>query len=637
MNKKLILMMSVLSLCVTVSGCSKNSNEINTNNNEVITKSDEIESIGEINTYIKLGTDISVEGNGATVESNKVIISSAGTYSISGKSADGQIIVEASKKDKVNLLLDGVDITSSNSAPIYVKNADKTVIALAENTENTITDGSNYVLEDEANNEPNAAIFSMDDLTIIGNGSLKVSANYNNGITSKDDLKIKEGNISVNAVSDGLRGKDSITISGGNITINAQEDGMKSTNIEETEKGYILIEGGNLNIKALQDGIQADNNVIINDGEINISTGSGSANASTSKNGSWGNWGRAPGENPQTDTTDTEGSDSTSAKGIKATNDIDINGGNITIDSSDDSIHSNNTLSINNGSISTSSGDDGIHANSSLEINNGTIDIQKSYEGIEGQTITINDGSISVIASDDGMNAAGGNDGSSTNGRPGQNSFASSSNGLITINGGNLLVNSSGDGIDSNGSIVMSDGTVIVNGPTDNGNGALDYDGTFDVSGGLLIAAGSLGMAQSVSQSSTQNAVIISIASQEANTLVNIKSTSGDEIITFAPSKAYQSVVVCSPLLKDNTSYIVSTGGESTGTNNNGLYVNGKYSSGTEVANFTVSGVLNSSTQSGVSTSGMGNPGGMWNSGTKPGGGKGSMGTMPNMNPPATQ
>lgn len=633
MNKKLILMMSVLSLCVTVSGCSKN----DINADKTTTKSSEIDSIGEIDTYIKLGSNTAVEGNGATVKNNKVIISSAGTYSISGKTTDGQIIVETSKNEQVNLLLDGADITCTDSAPIYVKSSDKTIIALADGTENNITDTSNYVLEDETSDEPNAAIFSKDDLTIIGTGSLKVSANYNNGITSKDDLMIKEGTITVDAISDGLRGKDSITISGGNITINAQEDGMKSTNIEEAEKGYILVEGGSLNITALQDGIQADNNVIINDGEINISTGGGSANSSTTQDGNWGNWGKGPDENTQTTTTTTE-SDTVSAKGIKATNDITINGGTINIDSSDDSIHSNATLTINNGSISASSGDDGIHADSSLEINNGTVNVAKSYEGIEAQTIIVNDGNVSVVSSDDGFNAAGGNDGSAINGRPGQNGFASTSSGSISINGGDIVVDASGDGIDSNGTITMTDGTVIVNGPTNNGNGALDYDGTFDISGGLLIAAGSSGMTQSISQSSTQNAVSIIVESQEANTLINVKSDTGENVITFSPSKAYQSVVVSSPLLKDNTSYIVSTGGESTGTNTNGLYTDGEYSGGSEVANFTVSGVLNSATQEGVNVGGMSTPGGMGNPGTrpnKPSGDKGSMGTMPNMAPPA--
>lgn len=614
MNKKLLAMLCALSLTVSVTGCSaktntttstnKNTTEVNTQT----TESSKSEELKDVDTYIELGESINIKGEGAKVENNIVTINSAGTYSLSGDLNDGQIVVSAGEEDKVQIQLNNANITNTKSAPIYVKSAKRVVIGLIDGTKNTITDGENYVFEGDITDEPNAAIFSKDDLTIIGTGSLVVNANYNNGITSKDDLKVEGGQITVNAISDGLRGKDSITILDGKVTIDAKEDGMKSSNTEEAEKGYIHIQGGTLNITSGHDGIQAETNAVISNGKINIVSGDGSKNSS--KNEDWGD--KQPGEMQSPDknnaTTTTEETDSTSAKGIKATSNITISGGDINIDSSDDSIHSNDTILIKGGKIKSSSGDDGIHADSKIEINGGDIDIAKSYEGIESQSITINDGNIKVVASDDGVNAGGGDDASSTSGRPGENNFNTSSTCEININGGSILVDARGDGIDANGSITMKGGTIIVNGPENNGNGALDYDESFDISGGTLIAAGSVGMAQSPSSTSSQNSVNVALSSQQANTIIHIEDEKGNDIVTFAPSKQYQSVVVSSDKLKKGSTYKVFYGGTSTGEVKDGLYTGGKYSGGTESESFTISeNVTNLGTSGGGF---MGGPGG---------------------------
>lgn len=597
MSKKLIAILSVISLCIGVTGCTNK--QANTNKTSI--SSERIENVN-VNATITLGDNISIEGNGADVEGNKVIINSAGTYRVSGTLSDGQIVINAGDEDNVELILNGANISCSNSSAIYVKNSKNTYIILADGTENQVTDGENYVLEDEATDEPNAAIFSKSDLFINGTGSLIVNANYNNGITSKDDLEIGDANISVTSVHDGIRGKDSITIASGNITINSQCDGMKSNNSEDEERGYVLIQGGTINITSGEDGIQAETNTIITGGDITIKSGGGSENSSKASS-SWGALGNPKDFGPQETTL--EETEKASAKGIKAVVGIKIDSGNIKIDSSDDSIHSNGNVEINGGSINVSSGDDGIHADSVIDINDGDINISKSYEGIEAETININDGNIKLVASDDGINAAGGNDGSSMNGRPGQNSFASSGNGTINLNVEDI-VDASGDGIDANGSIYMKEGTVIVNGPEDNGNGALDYDGKFEISGGLLIAAGGAGMAQSPSTTSTQNSVNI-FTSLSANTLIRIEDESGNEVITFAPSKNAQSVVISSPNIKTNESYKVYTGGESTGTSIDGLYSEGSYSGGTELESFTAASTV---TTVGQARGGFGEPGG---------------------------
>jgi hypothetical protein len=284
-----------------------------------------------------------------------------------------------------------------------------------------------------------------------------------------------------------------------------------------------------------------------------------------------------------------------------------MSGGTVSIDAFDDAVHSGDRITIGGGTITASSGDDGIHADSALEINGGTIEITKSYEGIESAAITLRDGTLRIVASDDGINAAGGNDGSSIQGRPGQNTFNPSSGISLTISGGYIVIDAAGDGIDVNGPITMTGGTVLVNGPTSNGNGALDYDGTFTMTGGDLIAAGSSGMAQAPGTLSTQYSVLVTFPSaQPAGTMVHIETEDGEEILTFVPTKAYQSIVFSSPQLEKGAAYTVYTGGSSTGTNTNGLVFGGIYTSGTQVTSFTLSGIVTNAGSAGTGLAGGG-------------------------------
>ncbi|MBN1640062.1 MAG: carbohydrate-binding domain-containing protein [Anaerolineae bacterium] len=531
------------------------------------------------------GNSIALQGSGATVEGTTVTITSAGTYQISGVLDDGQVVVDTEDEETVVLVLEGADIACSTSAPIYVANAEKTVITLAEGTQNSLTDGEAYLLEDPESGEPNAALFSKDDLTINGAGSLTVNANYDHGIVSKDDLKITGGTITVNAVGDGMRGKDAIAIKAGVVTVDAGGDGLQASNADEANKGVIVVEGGVLDITAGLDGMHAETRLAISGGTIAISSGGGSASSSSS-GGGWGDWGRPT---ARTDDGATE-----SAKGIKAGVDVTITGGTIRIDSSDDALHSNDSLTIGGGSITLASGDDGIHADAALEISGGKLVILKSYEGIESAAIVLGgDANVHIVASDDGINTAGGNDGSSIDGRPGQNAFSASANAHLAINGGYIAIDAAGDGIDANGPIDMTAGTVIIHGPTANNNGALDYAGAFNVTGGLLVAAGSAGMAQAPSATSTQYVVIHTFASAQAGgTMVHIESAEGREVLTFVPSKAYQSIVLCSPGLENGATYYVYTGGRSNGAATDGLYTGGAYTAGSQVASLTISGIV---------------------------------------------
>ena len=548
------------------------------------------------------GTTIQVDGSGVSVADSTATITAAGVYRLSGSLDDGQIIVETEDEGTVELILDNAAITNSSSAPIFVSSAEEVIITLADGSSNTVTDSTSYVFADAETDEPDAAIFSKSDLVISGSGSLTVNANYKNGIASKDNLTIENGVITVNTAADGVKGKDSVTILDGTLTIVSGSDGIQSTNDTDEEKGTVTISGGSLNITSSLDGIQAETDLLISGGDLTIVTGGGSANSSTQAG--WGN--------PGSDSTTTE-----SMKALKAGVNLTVSGGNINIDSEDDALHSNDSLSIDGGTLTLASGDDGVHADTSLVINNGNITISKSYEGIESAAITLNGGTIYITASDDAINVAGGNDGSAMGGRPGQNNFSDSGDYTLTINGGYIVLDAGGDGLDSNGTISMTDGVVIVNGPTNSGNGPVDYMGSFNISGGFLLAVGSSGMAQATSSDSSQYAVLYNYDSaQSAGTLIHIESASGEDILTFTPSKEYQSVLFSSADLQNGATYTLTSGGSASGSAQDGLYNNATVSGASQVTSFTISSVVTSlGTASNMMGGGGGRSGGPGGSG----------------------
>jgi len=534
---------------------------------------------GSAASFITLaGGSIRFDGAGGTADGNRVTIKAAGTYIVSGASTDGQIIIDLEEKGVVKLVLNGADITCPTSSPIYVKNATKTVITLAEGTENAVADGDSYVFEDADSNEPDAAIFAKDDLTINGSGSLTVTGNYNHGIVGRDDLKIVSGKITVKAVGDAIRGKDSIGLMGGTIAATAGGDGMQANNDVDTNKGYVDIQGGVIDIAAGEDGIQAESTLLLAGGDVTLSTGGGGADAGGSADAGGG--------------ADAGGTETT-AKGLKATGAVFVTGGTLVVDSSDDSIHSNNTIRIDGGDLTLSSGDDGVHADNALDINGGELTVVDSNEGIESAIITIKDGIVRVKSSDDGINVAGGAGDSSVSGRRGPGAFAVNENNKLYIDGGYVAIDARGDGVDCNGRIFMTGGTLIVNGPVSDGNGALDYLGEFTISGGYVVAVGSSGMAQAPSRSSALCSIMIGFDSaQAAGTLVHIADQDGNDMVTIAPTKEFKSVLLCSAEIREGATYTVYVGGICTGTVTDGVYSGGVYTPGTEYAVLTVSGVV---------------------------------------------
>lgn len=602
-------------------------------------------------TAISLGNEISVEGEGAGVEGLTITISNAGTYVLSGALADGHIIVDTQSSETVRLVLNGVEINSSENSPVHIKNAEKVVISLAEGTSNSISDTENYIFA-EGEDEPDAAIFSKADLTINGSGTLNVTANYGDAITSKDSLKIMEGNFVINAADDGIRGKDMVAIKDGDFTITSAGDGVKATNATDAGRGFILVEDGTFNINAEGDGFQAETDLHIIEGTYKITTGGGSVNGAvhvdSSKNGNKtfgtgtdmadkgsfaGGAGRpevnrtpeiagdtvtAPSKSPETpaaeDNTaaaESTAEDTVSTKAIKAALSINIDGGTFTVDSADDAIHSNETVIINGGTFNIKTGDDAVHADTYIEINNGQLNVEKCYEGIEGIEIVVNGGNIEIKSDDDGVNAS---DGSNTMAIPGSTDGSSVN---LTVNGGYIFISAQGDGLDSNGSMNITGGTCVVNALIGKGENALDYDDSFQVTGGTFATTGGASLG---SEQSTQNVVSMSFAAyQDADTLVAVLDESNNVVIAFAPDRSSNSVYMSSADLQTGEAYTLSYGGTISGEGTNGLYTSGTYSGGTLVTEFTIENQLTYINESGVTTSApVSSNGG--------GGGKGGMG-----------
>lgn len=513
------------------------------------------------------GASASISGNGASQKDGVVTIQQEGTYLVSGTLENGQLVVDAADTEKVQIVLQNVSIDCSDHAALFIKQADKVFLTLAEGTENTLSSGSSYALGDDDSNV-DGVIFSRADLTMNGSGSLAVNAAYKHAVVSKDDLVVTGGQYAIKAeTGGGLYGKDCVKITGGAFTIATGTDAIQANNAEKADQGYVYISGGTFDLTAGTDAVQAETVLRIDGGTFQITSGGGSANASIDKSGKdspgWGMWGPQSEQNPSQDAESTDTSDS--AKGLKAGASLSLRGGTFSINSSDDSIHSNGTVTITGGTLSLKSGDDGVHAGDALLIEEGTIKISQSYEGLEGLSVTIAGGNIQLTASDDGINSAGGSD-TAKQGRPGQNQFIVSEDSdiFIKITGGTINVDAGGDGLDSNGNLFVEGGTIYITSSADNGNGALDYEGAATITGGTIVAAGMSGMAQGFSDSSTQYSILNNFsASLSSGDAIVLKDSGGKVLASYTPAKAYNSVVVSSPDLKKGETYTLSAGSQS--------------------------------------------------------------------------
>ena len=215
------------------------------------------------------GDSASVQGAGAQASAAGVVISSAGTYIVSGELTDGQLLVDAGDDDKVQLVLAGATIHNEDGSAIYVRNADKCFVTLDAGTENNLSDGSSYALEDDFD-EPYATLFSRCDLTLNGSGTLNVTSAYRHAVCSKDDLVVVSGTYNISAVEDGLRGRDSVKVRDGVFTIQAGGDGIKSNKDDDPTKGFVSIDGGAFDIQAGDDAVQGKTLIRLAGGSLTV-------------------------------------------------------------------------------------------------------------------------------------------------------------------------------------------------------------------------------------------------------------------------------------------------------------------------------------------------------------------------------
>ena len=531
------------------------------------------------------GSSATTSSDSVQINGSTVIIKEEATYVISG-SLNGMLVVDAPDTAKLQLVLNGVDITSDASAALYILEADKVFLTLADGTTNTLVNGGSFVAIDD--NNIDGALFSKQDLTLNGSGALTVTSPAGHGIVCKDDLVITDGTYVVNSASHGIDANDSVRVADANITIDAGKDAIHCENSDDATKGFIYISGGTIKAEAEGDGIAASAYMQITGGIVDLLVGGGSENGSKAHSDHFGGFmggghggGRPGGMGPgNSQTTETE-ENSTSMKGLKAANSMLISGGNITINSADDAIHSYVSLTINGGIFTIASGDDAIHAEDTLTVTAGNIDISESYEGLEALHIDVQGGDIKLVASDDGLNAAGGTDQSGTEGgrdgmfgggpggmgggRPGGGGFggmSGNSNGSIKVSGGNLYINSSGDGMDANGTLEISGGYTVVVGPTQGDTATLDYDKSGIITGGTFIGTGAAGMAQTFSNSD-QGVIALQVGNQPALTQITLKDKNGNIVLTHIPELNFPVVILSSPELVKGETYTITVGSQS--------------------------------------------------------------------------
>lgn len=492
-------------------------------------------------TKISLSDDgCAVDGSGAAADGSTVTITAGGTYVLSGQISAGQVVVNADG-EKVQLVLDGVSVTSSDSAAILVRAAKKVWLTLADGTQNKLATSGSFTVDDECSID--GPVWCKSDLTINGTGVLKVSSAEGHGIVCKDELALVSGDVEVEAARHAVQAQDAACVVAGTWSLTAGTDGIHCGDDDDAEKGSVLIVGGTVSIDAASDGVDAAN-----------------------------------------------------------------------------------VLEVDGGEIAVSAADDGLHSERALQVDGGTVTVAKSYEGLEGSTVTVNGGVIDVTSSDDGVNAAGeptgdssaeatgvgasgpeaageqleaaanggqaptgdgqapeGADAQAPTGAGGQapvdaggqapgagGGMDYDSTAQVTINGGKLTIQAGGDGIDSNGDLTVTGGETYVFGPTSDGDGSLDFAGAGTVTGGVVMCAGSSGMAQNFGDASTQGSMLVSVSGQVGDA-IQLADEDGNVLASCEARTSYSCVLVSAPGIESGKSYTLTCGGTSSEITLDGL------------------------------------------------------------------
>ncbi|WP_314890852.1 carbohydrate-binding domain-containing protein [Rothia dentocariosa] len=461
--------------------------------------------------------------DGVTVEDGTLTITKAGTYKLSGE-YQGQIKVETADSDAVRLVLDNANITNSSGAALNVVNADEVILYSASGTTNTISDGADYTATGE--NDPDAVVYSKADLTIAGEGTLKVNGNHEDGIHTSDGLVIASGTLEVNAANTGIKGKDYVDILGGTINVTAQQDGIKSTNDTDEGKGWTRLSNGTVTVNAGDDG-------------------------------------------------------------FKASRVVEISGGSLTVEQSDEGIEAQ-YINISGGDVNVTSADDGMNASLKTSDSESTDSSANTSDTANQQQNNQQQGSLPG-----GQQNGTSNQQQQGMGQPPQGGMPGGGGGTfevidaaINVSGGHVTVNAEGDGIDSNGVTTLSGGTLIVNGPSQGGNAALDTNGDLLLNGATVLSGSTADMFEAPSTNSTSGYLKLTNSSGfEQGSTVQVADSSGKVVANYKVTKSnVQLVLVSSSSIVKGQSYTAYTTTSAVDSNAASLA-----SGATELGSFTAS------------------------------------------------
>ena len=488
--------------------------------------------------------------DGVTVEDGTLTITKAGTYKLSGE-YQGQIKVETADSDAVRLVLDNANITNSSGAALNVVNADEVILYSASGTTNTISDGADYTATGE--DDPDAVVYSKADLTIAGEGTLKVNGNHEDGIHTSDGLVIASGTLEVNAANTGIKGKDYVDILGGTINVTAQQDGIKSTNDTDEGQGWTRLSNGTVTVNAGDDGFKASRVVEISGGSLTV-----------------------------------EQSD----EGIEAQY-INVSGGNVNVTSADDGMNASLKTSDSESTDSSANTSDTANQQQNSQQQgslpggqqNGTSNQQQQGMGQPpAMSGTSQDGTSQNGTTGTGQQGMG---------QPPQGGMPGGGGGTfevvdaaINVSGGHVTVNAEGDGIDSNGVTTLSGGTLIVNGPSQGGNAALDTNGDLLLNGATVLSGSTADMFEAPSTNSTSGYLKLTNSSGfEQGSTVQVADSSGKVVANYKVTKSnVQLVLVSSSSIVKGQSYTVYTTTSAVDSNAASLA-----SGATELGSFTAS------------------------------------------------
>lgn len=544
--KKLLLTISIFSILLTLSACSFFSSneddeipedtstdiEENLENIELpeLDEEDqtiEISAMDETITFTQ--SSITTTSDAISIDDTTVSIDTEGVYELTGQSTQATIYVDASSDDTITFVLNNVDLSSSTGPILYIENADKVIINVKAGTTNTLTDLS------DSEYDKDSIIYSKDDLTINGTGTLTIDAGLQKGIKVNDDFIVYGTTLNITSQGHAIKVNNSITMSEVNLTINSQSDGIQSDNEDDASESLIYLMSGTYQITSYGDAISSTYDVTIYDGTYNLT--SGYLNTNT---------------------------DDTSAKSIKADHIIYLINGSFDITSSEDAIHSDDGLIIFNGTYSIDANDDAIHADQSLTISDGSFDITDAYEALEAKYITITGGTFNILADDDGINGSDPDISSTVADVPnGATASSSTSTAVINISGGTFYITADDDAIDANGTITISGGTFYINGPTSGMQSLVDYDIDFFLEGSTFVGVAGYGNETKYpSDESTQVSITYNTGStQQSGSTIELLDEDDNVVLSFTTSRTYQVIFLTSDDLKQNETYTLTING----------------------------------------------------------------------------